>query len=315
MTRKTFTILEFIIDLTIVIIASIVFYFSREIQVQKIECIPSGSINQIVSYLHKKDYKVSKIDSIILRFFPPIKKGWIDLGNRKMTRLDFYNSLTNPKILSKNIVLFPGETIYFFLQSVSKIMNLNFDTLMKIYSNQAIRNDGVIIADTYKFIYGVDEKFIIDTLVTNSMKIHKSLANKYLGEYNEHRWFRYITMASVIQKEAGSRDEMPIVSSVIHNRIKKGMKLQMDGALNYGKFSHTRVTKKMIKTDTTKFNTYKYYGLPDSPVASVSKSAIRAAIFPESTHYLYFVMNRSTGKHLFAPTYSEHIFNIKNYGQ
>jgi UPF0755 protein len=119
MTRKTFTILEFIIDLTIVIIASIVFYFSREIQVQKIECIPSGSINQIVSYLHKKDYKVSKIDSIILRFFPPIKKGWIDLGNRKMTRLDFLQlSYQSENIIQKYCTISWGNYLFFLTKCI-----------------------------------------------------------------------------------------------------------------------------------------------------------------------------------------------------
>jgi UPF0755 protein len=314
-TKKIFASFDFAIDLTLIIITSIIFYLSQEIKVQKVQYIPNGSINKIVSYLNKKSYNLNKFDSIILRFFPHIKKGWIDLGTNKMSLLDFYVSLTYPKTLNKNIVLFPGETNYFFLKSISKVMRLDFDLLLHYYENISPKKDGVIIADTYKYPFGSKENFIINDLVKKSMKIHMRLAKKYLGRYQESEWFRYVSIASMIQKEAANKEEMPYVSSVIHNRIKKHMKLQIDGALNYGKFSHTRVTKKMIRTDKSKYNTYRHYGVPPNPIASVSIEAIKAAIFPKKTDYLYFVMDRDIGTHIFSRSYKNHIYNIKTYGQ
>jgi UPF0755 protein len=88
------------------------------------------------------------------------------------------------------------------------------------------------------------------------------------------------------------------------------MKLQMDGTLNYGKYSHIKVTPQRIKEDTSEYNTYKYKGLPPFPVSSVSQEAIFAAIFPKSSDYLYFV-KASKGKHVFSKTYKEHVRNIK----
>ncbi len=84
----------------------------------------------------------------------------------------------------------------------------------------------------------------------------------------------------------------------------------MDGTLNYGKFSHIKVTSQRIKEDKSKYNTYKNRGLPPYPVSSVSNEAIFAAIFPSKTKYFYFVKSKK-GEHVFAKTYKEHLRNIK----
>jgi len=104
---------------------------------------------------------------------------------------------------------------------------------------------------------------------------------------------------------------MPIVSSVIHNRLKKGMRLQMDGTLNYGKYSHIKVTPKRIREDNTTYNTYLHKGIPLFPVCNVSDNAILAAIFPATTKYLYF-MKSSKGTHDFSCNYSTHLKYIKH---
>ena len=146
-------------------------------------------------------------------------------------------------------------------------------------------------------------------LVNTSLSEHKKWAIKFLGEYDEKQWFRYIIIASIIQKESANEEEMPIVSAVIRNRLDKKMRLQMDGSLNYGKYSHTKVTPEMIRNDTTSYNTYRYDGIPEAPVGSVSFKAIQAAIFPANVDYLYFVRNKN-GVHSFSKTYKEHIDNF-----
>ena len=103
---------------------------------------------------------------------------------------------------------------------------------------------------------------------------------------------------------------MPIVSSVIHNRLRSGMKLQMDGTLNYGEYSNVKVTAQRIKDDESPYNTYKVVGLPKDPVCAVSLEAIKAAIFPVKSDYLYFVRENKTGLHKFAVTFEAHQANI-----
>ena len=158
---------------------------------------------------------------------------------------------------------------------------------------------------------GISEKNFIYLIVESSIKKHKELSNKFFGKYDEIRWFKYITIASIIQKEAASIEEMPKVSAVIYNRLKLGMKLQMDGTLNYGKYSHTRVTPAMIKNDDTSYNTYRFKGIPKYPVSSVSIDAIKAAIYPANVDYLYFMKNKQ-GVHDFSKSYTKHLEHIKN---
>ena len=89
------------------------------------------------------------------------------------------------------------------------------------------------------------------------------------------------------------------------------MKLQMDGTLNYGRYSHDRITAKRIRRDKSSYNTYLYKGLPPQPVCTVSLAAIKAAIFPAKTDYLYFVKTKE-GKHTYSRYYSTHRRNIRD---
>jgi len=102
---------------------------------------------------------------------------------------------------------------------------------------------------------------------------------------------------------------MPIVASVIYNRLKIDMPLQMDGTLNYGEYSHIKVTPKRIKNDKSRFNTYLNKGLPPYPICSVSIDAINASLNPQKTDYLYFMKNKQ-GVHDFTNSYREHLKNI-----
>ncbi|HIQ27451.1 MAG TPA: endolytic transglycosylase MltG, partial [Sulfurovum sp.] len=119
-------------------------------------------------------------------------------------------------------------------------------------------------------------------------------------------------IASIIQKESNNIDEMPLISSVIYNRLEKGMRLQMDGTLNYGKHSHTIVTSERIKTDTSLYNTYKHKGLPPAPLSSVSVDALKAACNPETSKYLFFMLTKD-GTHVFADNYDEHLENVRAF--
>lgn len=147
-------------------------------------------------------------------------------------------------------------------------------------------------------------------LISSSMERHKALSNKILGQYDEAQWFKYITIASIIQKEAANVYEMPLISAVIYNRLRKKMPLQMDGSLNYGKYSHTAVTSARIRNDSTPYNTYRFKGIPPNPIGSVSFDAIKAAISPADVDYLFFVKNPQ-GTHTFSRDYQEHLKNIR----
>ncbi len=278
---------------------------------QEVVYIPKGTINQIISYLSHKNYSVDKLDSLFLRFLGSPQSGWIYIGQTKITKADFLYKLTTAKAAMVTVTLIPGETTYIFFQKLSKQLGLDFYKLQRAYKRLSPYPEGVFIPNSYKLPMGITEEKLVYLLLKKSMKQHKALSEKIFGSYNEKKWFRYITIASIIQKEAASPKEMPLIASVIYNRLKKGMKLQMDGTLNYGKYSHQKITAKRIREDRSHYNTYLYKGLPPYPVCIVSFEAIKAAIFPAKTSYLYFV-KKNSHEHTFSSSYRQHLQNIKH---
>jgi len=259
--------------------------------------------------LQRENYDVCKLDALLLRLIGSPQSGWINLATQENTRFDFLYKLTRAKAALVTITLIPGETTYIFLKQLAKKLQLDEEKLQKAFEQQAPLQEGVLVPDTYKIPKGISEEELIHLLLKSSHKRMLRLSEKFFGTYNEKKWFRYVAIASIIQKESANNEEMPLVSSVIYNRLKKGMKLQMDGTLNYGKFSHIKVTAKRIKEDKTKFNTYLHKGIPSVPICNVSFEAIRAAIFPAKTEYLYFMKNKK-GVHDFTCNYSTHLRNI-----
>ena len=275
--------------------------------------IPKGSATKIISNLSHQNLNVNKLDPKILDFIGTVKSGYLDLGDTNLTKIDLFYKLTTAKPVMSDIIIIPGETTVVFLEEIAKKENLDFNKLEFEYNKTTPFYEGFLIPETYHLAKGYDEKELISVLVKNSLKIHKNLINNYEKEHyktiESDEWKNILAKASVIQKEAANKDEMKIVSSVIDNRLDKGMRLQMDGTLNYGKFSHIKITPDRIRNDESKFNTYLNDGLPPI-VCMVSIEAIDAAINPVKTEYLYFMRDKRTNKHIFTKTHSEHLKQV-----
>ena len=256
-------------------------------------------------------FDVCKLDSLLLRAIGSPQSGWIDMGDTLNNKADFLYKLTKAKAALQNVTLIPGETTYIFLKQLSQELNLDFETLQMEFSKQSPLEEGILVPNTYKIPIGITEKELISLLLKQSLKKMKEFSYKVFGNYNETKWFSYLAIASIIQKESANNEEMPLVSSVIYNRLKKGMKLQMDGSLNYGEYSHQKVTPQRIREDKSFYNTYMYTGVPKIPICNVSLEAIQAAIFPAKTNYLYFMKSKK-GTHNFSCNYSTHMHNVYN---
>ena len=282
-----------------------------EVNTKRVIFIPKGSTNYIVTYLDKNNYDMNIIDKVTLKLLGYPQSGWIDLKTTTMSKIEFLYRITTSKAALKKVTLIPGETYYFFLQDLAQTLNISTTKLFNVYAQKAYKLDGNIIADTYYLPIGMNEEELIEHLLEITDKKYEKLSLKIFGLYNKEKWYQYVTIASIIQKESASKDEMHLVSSVIHNRINKGMKLQMDGTLNYGKNSHTTITPQMIQNDNSQYNTYKNKGVPNDPICAIEFEAIRSAIFPTKTDYLYFMKSAKGDSHNFSSTYKGHIANIK----
>jgi len=222
-----------------------------------------------------------------------------------LSRGDFFYRLTHAKAAIVSVTLIPGQTTVQFFDHLAQTLNLSSEKLMEAYLQYAPYPEGLLFPETYHLPMGIKERHLAYYLVSLSEAQHEELSHKIFAEYNPRKWHRHLIVASIIEKEAASVEEMPLISSVIYNRLKRDMKLQMDGTLNYGPFGNQKVTPERIRNDTSPYNTYKYAGLPPNPVATVSKDAIKAAIFPAQSDYLYFVRNKK-GIHTFTKSYEAH---------
>ncbi len=297
-------------NIILVFIITFAFYTTIPVKTTQTLFIPQGSIGNIISQLTKKGYKLSFIDSYILRFMGSPQSGWIYIGKNELNRIDFLYKLTSSKAMISKVTLIPGETLEIFFESLAKELKLDKKKLAKYYHQFSSYPEAGIYADTYYVPYGMKEKHLINFLVRESEKKYRSFSEKIYGNYDQKQWLKVLVTASIIQKEAANNKEMPMVSSVIHNRLKKKMRLQMDGTLNYGKYSHIKITPERIKDDNSTFNTYKHRGLPDSPIGAVSIAAIKAAIKPAKSTHLYFMKNKE-GTHDFSDSFKAHRKNVK----
>ena len=289
---------------------AIAIYFIMPVKTKHNLNLPSSRSSQIVSYLQKEGYSVNSLDTIFLKLVTTPIKGRIYINKTDLPRYKFLLAIGARVNHYTPITIIPGETTYFVLQSISQKLDMNNTKLNSVYNQLKKYEEGNFLANTYNIPIYFKEKDVIKFIIDNSFKEYKKISNTYFNKFDLQQFKRILTIASVIQKEAANREEMPLVASVIFNRLNKKMRLQMDGTLNYGIYSHSKITPKRIKGDTSSYNTYKHKGLPTNPVCNVSKEAILATIMPKKTEYLYF-MKSSSGGHNFSKNYKKHIQNIK----
>ena len=282
------------------------FYLLQPVQTERILNLPKGSLPKIITYLNENGGHYNKLDSLFIRLLGQPQSGFIDMKAEVLPKGAFFKALVSSKAATKDVTLIPGETMYFFIRILADTFNLSPESLQVAYDKYFPYPDGMIFPDTYSLPVGIDSDELMKLLYDISIKRHEQNAIRLLGAYNQEEWFKNVSIASVVQKEAANNEEMPIVAAVVFNRLEKNMPLQMDGSLNYGQYSHSKVTPERIRNDDTPYNTYRNKGVPPYPAGSVSIQAIEAVLNPAKVDYLYFVRDRSTGTHKFSKTYEEH---------
>ena len=276
--------------------------------------ISSSNIDDVVSTLEKNGYSVTFIDKLMLKLVKVPEKGWYHVDHNEYGRLLFFENMYNKKTAhTMDIIVYAGETSEEIITRLANDMKLDKQKLYEAYRTFSRFGESDIFAQRYTIARNANEKSTIQHLfsLSNAMLLKFEMEN-FTKKPDTSTSKVLLTIASIIQKESNSVKEMPLISSVIYNRLDKGMKLQMDGTLNYGKNSHTLVTPERIKTDTTYYNTYKYKGLPPAPLGSITLDALYAAMHPAKSDYLFFML-KPDGTHNFASSYKKHLENIKAF--
>ena len=179
--------------------------------------------------------------------------------------------------------------------------------LINDLSPSAQNLEGYLFPETYRFGRGDDEETVIRTMVSQ----FRERMNKIVKESPlPGGWTadRIVTLASMIEKEVKTPSEQPIVASVLYNRLRLNMTLGVDATVIYAMKLAGTWDGNIRRSDLqmkSPYNTYINRGLPPGPICNPGESAIRAALNPEKTDYLYYV-SKNDGTHQFSKDLRSH---------
>lgn len=191
---------------------------------------------------------------------------------------------------------------------LSLCRDTDFIKIVKVNSHSL---EGYLYPDTYFFPKQTTCRQVLEKMVATFHKIYTREWEKK-GEDLGFSVHEIVTLAAIIEKETGDASERPLISSVFHNRLKRNMRLESDPTVIYGdKEFDGRIRTRHLRRKTP-YNTYQLRGLPLGPIANPGALALKAALYPNTSPYLFFVSKNDT-THYFSKTLSEHNKAVRKY--
>lgn len=172
--------------------------------------------------------------------------------------------------------------------------------------------EGYLFPDTYRIYKDAKAEDIIYKMIDNfGEKVSSEMRDDIKKQGKTI--YEIIKMASLVEKEVRTLEDMKIVAGIFWTRLKIGQPLESDASLSYvlddKKPSHSAAE---LALDSP-YNTYKYKGLPPAPICNPGLNAIQAAIYPTDTQYNYFLTKPDSSEVVFSKTYKEHLENKNKY--
>ena len=231
-----------------------------------------------------------------------------------LSSLSFYENLANPsvKIIRIGEGLRKEEVVNVLVDQFGwdEVKKDEFINAHLAYAKESF--EGRYFPKTY-LLHKDSDPVVVSKTMTDEYRrkvesVKKTKTTKIINENTA------LIVASLIQREAGGKSDMKLISGIIWNRIFKGMKLQIDATLQYAKGDEDlwwpQVKSEDKKIDSP-FNTY-IYDMPPAPISNPGISAIEAAYNPQKTSCLFYLHDKYRRIHC-AKTYEEHKRNIKRY--
>ncbi|GAB3924143.1 endolytic transglycosylase MltG [Mucilaginibacter myungsuensis] len=286
---------------------------------------PGSSPNQVIAKLTSEGVLSSEIP---LKVYLKVNGGATEIQageyqfKSPITPLEVLAELKNGKLRTVRLTVPEGFTRFDIAKRIAKqfpqdqtgsedaVLELMKDvSVIKDIAPQAKNLEGYMYPNTYDLSRSVTTPAIIEKMVVEFKKHWKPEFADQAAKLNltPHQ---VITIASLIETESRFDDERSIVASVIYNRLKKGMPLGIDQTAVYIAKMEGRWDGVINRSDlesNSPYNTRKVVGLPPGPISSVSESSIKAALYPATTNYIYYVLNvdKNDKSHKFYATEAE----------
>lgn len=284
--------------------------------------IPKGSsCRRVLDLLEEKGLIKNRfLLSLFLRISGKSKK-------LKSGEYEFYGKISDMDVIEKilkgevklyTVTIPEGANIYQIARAISPVCPpqdfiglATSSEIAKKYGLNSPSLEGFLFPDTYAFEKGSCDR-VIEAMVKRFLQEFTPGMKKRASELGM-RMEEVVILASIIEKEAKLKEEMPLISAVFHNRLKAKMPLQADPTVIYGLLPHFdgNLKKEHLQAPTP-YNTYRRRGLPPTPICSPSKDALLSALYPADVPYLYFVA-RKDGTHVFTTTLREHNYYVNLY--
>jgi len=228
--------------------------------------------------------------------------------------------LAEGKIIERKVTIPEGSTLIQIAEAIEHAGITTKDKILPEFYMQKYLDildipakslEGYLFPETYKFAKSTSPETIVNQML-------KEGVSRWLQEYTDRaeemgfNRHEILTLASIIEKESGSLEEQPLISSVFHNRLKEKMKLQSDPTVIYGLENFNGNLTKEDLNNPHPYNTYVIEGLPPAPICNPGITAIKAALYPAETKFLYFV-STNKGNHVFSESYDEHLKMVELY--
>ena len=284
----------------------------------------NSSLNDIINQLDQKKLihhpfwlkKVAQWQGFARR----LRYGQYHVHAGQSARSLFNNMVRGLDMVTHSITFIPGWTFSQVLNKVESDPNLRHSlkgaSLSKI--KQAIGYshalpEGLFYPDTYHFKWGNSDILVLKMAYQKMQQVLNKAWENRATHLPFKSAYQALIAASLIQTEVLQPQEKPIVASVIVNRLKKNMRLQIDTTVLFAmrKPYGTRLLHRNL-TFSSPFNTYRHKGLPPAPIALPSKVSIIAALHPAKTNYLFYVA-KGDGSHVFSSDYKGQLKGVRQY--
>ncbi len=233
---------------------------------------------------------------------------------------EIINIFISGDVVQHSITLVEGWRVDEMLTEISSnnilrkiLKNYSAKTLLSTLGITGSHAEGLFFPDTYYFTKGTTDIEILRRAYQRRQSILRQEWEQRDSGLPYRNAYDALIMASIIEKETALATERPLIAGVFVRRLQKKMKLQTDPTVVYamGDQYNGNIKKKDLSIDSP-YNTYRYHGLPPSPIALAGQEAIYAALHPKLDETLYFVAKKD-GSHYFSKTLEEHNRAVKKY--